>query len=99
MTSMFIPSPSEGVWDLGPFPVRAYALCIIVGIAVAIWWGERRWVRRGGRPGAVQDIAMWACLGIFRCNAIPVEPRWRIGLCGHVEFHPAWTAKGKPKET
>ena len=29
-----IPSPEQGVWTLGPFPVRAYALCIIVGIVV-----------------------------------------------------------------
>ena len=30
-----IPSPSQGVWELGPFPLRAYALCIIAGIVVA----------------------------------------------------------------
>ena len=29
-------------WHLGPFPVRAYALCILVGIVVAIWLGDRR---------------------------------------------------------
>ena len=55
-----IPSPAEGVWYLGPFPVRAYALCIIAGVVVAIWLGERRWVARGGRPGQVGDIAIWA---------------------------------------
>ena len=32
----YIPSPSQGVWHLGPFPLRAYALCIIAGIIVAI---------------------------------------------------------------
>ncbi|MBA3744603.1 prolipoprotein diacylglyceryl transferase [Sporichthya sp.] len=55
-----IPSPSQGVWDLGPFPVRAYALCIIAGIIVAIVVGDRRLVARGGRTGMVADIAMWA---------------------------------------
>jgi prolipoprotein diacylglyceryl transferase len=53
------PSPAEGVWHLGPFPVRAYALCIIAGIAVALWLGERRWVARGGRRGDVTEIATW----------------------------------------
>ena len=53
------PSPSEAVWHLGPFPVRAYALFIIAGIALAIWLGERRWVARGGRPGDVTEIATW----------------------------------------
>jgi len=32
----YIPSPSDGVWHLGPFPIRGYALCIIVGIIVGI---------------------------------------------------------------
>jgi len=53
-----IPSPDRGVWQLGPLPIRAYALCIIVGIVVAIWWGERRWVARGGTKGAITDIAV-----------------------------------------
>jgi prolipoprotein diacylglyceryl transferase len=55
-----IPSPGEGVWHLGPFPLRGYALCIIAGIAVAIWIGERRWRARGGEPGIIGDIALWA---------------------------------------
>ena len=55
-----IPSPSQGVWNLGPIPVRAYALCILLGIFVAIWVGGRRWVARGGRPGLVGDVAIWA---------------------------------------
>lgn len=55
-----IPSPPQGVWHLGPLPIRAYALWIIVGIVVAIWWGEKRWVARGGRSGVVLDTALWA---------------------------------------
>ncbi|MBM7813625.1 prolipoprotein diacylglyceryl transferase [Saccharothrix algeriensis] len=55
-----IPSPDRGVWQLGPIPIRAYALCIILGIVVAIWWGERRWVARGGVKGEVTDIAVFA---------------------------------------
>jgi len=55
-----IPSPDRGVWHLGPLPIRAYALCIIAGIVVAIWWGERRWQQRGGTKGTVIDIAVWA---------------------------------------
>lgn len=55
-----IPSPSQGVWYLGPVPLRAYALCIVAGIVVAIVWGNRRWMARGGRPGTVTDIAVFA---------------------------------------
>ena len=56
----YLPSPPQGVWELGPIPLRAYALCIIVGIVVAILWTERRFVARGGEPGTVTDVAVWA---------------------------------------
>lgn len=55
-----IPSPTQGVWELGPLPIRAYALCIVAGIVAAVWLTERRWVARGGAPGEVLDIAVWA---------------------------------------
>ncbi|MGW5704373.1 prolipoprotein diacylglyceryl transferase [Amycolatopsis japonica] len=55
-----IPSPDQGVWHIGPVPIRAYALCIIAGIIVAIWLGERRWVNRGGTKGTVIDVAVFA---------------------------------------
>ncbi|MFC5138648.1 prolipoprotein diacylglyceryl transferase [Actinomycetospora rhizophila] len=56
----YLPSPPRGVWELGPIPLRAYALCIIAGIVVAILWTERRFVARGGEPGTVTDIAVFA---------------------------------------
>ncbi|MCW2742221.1 MAG: lgt3 [Blastococcus sp.] len=55
-----IPSPTQGVWELGPLPIRAYALCIVAGIIAAIMLTERRWVARGGAPGDVLDISVWA---------------------------------------
>ncbi|ALG12789.1 prolipoprotein diacylglyceryl transferase [Kibdelosporangium phytohabitans] len=55
-----IPSPDRGVWEIGPIPIRAYAIFIIIGIIVAIWWGEKRLQARGGRPGEVVDIAVYA---------------------------------------
>ena len=55
-----IPSPSDGVWHLGPVPIRGYALCIVLGIVVAVWLSERRWVARGGKAGEMQDVALWA---------------------------------------
>ncbi|MEP6651436.1 MAG: prolipoprotein diacylglyceryl transferase family protein, partial [Lapillicoccus sp.] len=55
-----IPSPGEGVWHVGPLPLRAYALCILAGVLVAIWLGNRRWEARGGQPGTMSDLAVWA---------------------------------------
>ena len=56
----FLPSPTTAQLKLGPFPIRFYALCIIVGIALAAWYGERRWRARGGEPHIITDIAIWA---------------------------------------
>ena len=53
----YIPSPAQGVWHLGPVPVRGYALCIIAGVIAEVLIGERRWVARGGNKGAVADVA------------------------------------------
>ena len=61
-----IPSPTHSVWHLGPLPIRAYALCIVAGILVAIWLTTRRWRERGGNPDHVWDVAGWAIvLGII----------------------------------
>jgi prolipoprotein diacylglyceryl transferase len=56
----YLPSPPQGVWEVGPIPLRAYALCIIAGIVVAVLWTERRFTARGGEPGTVTDIAVFA---------------------------------------
>ena len=74
-----IPSPGQGVWHLGPVPIRAYALCIIAGVVVAIWLGEKRWVARGGRPGQVGDIAIWAVpFGLVGGRLYHVITDWRL---------------------
>ena len=54
-----IPSPGWSQFNLGPLTVHAYALCIIAGIFVAVV-SERRSLDRGGEPGDVEAIAMWA---------------------------------------
>ncbi len=81
-----LPSPTQAVWHLGPFPVRAYALCIIAGIALAVWLGERRSQARGGRPGLVGDIAVWAVpFGIVGGRLYHVASSWQpyFGPGGH----------------
>ncbi len=60
MIAAYIPSPSEGVWHLGPFPIRGYALCITVGIVIEILLGERRRVARGGDRGLVTVVGVGA---------------------------------------
>ncbi len=82
----FIPSPGQAVWHLGPVPIRGYALSIIVGIIAAIWIGERRWVARGGRPGEVSDVAVWAVpFGVLggRVYHVITDHRLYFGSGGH----------------
>jgi prolipoprotein diacylglyceryl transferase len=74
----YLPSPPRGVWELGPLPLRAYALCIIVGIVVAVVWTERRFTARGGEPGTVTDVAVWAVpFGLIGGRLYHVATDWR----------------------
>ena len=54
-----IPSPSQGVWHLGPLPVRGYAMSIILGVVVGVYIIDRRLRARGAPPGLGGDIAVW----------------------------------------
>lgn len=55
-----LPSPTVGVLHLGPLAIHAYALCILIGIGAAVAIAQRRLAERGGREGAVLDVALWA---------------------------------------
>jgi len=89
-----IPSPDQGVWNLGPLPIRAYAIAIIIGIVVAVWVGNRRYVARGGQPGLITDIAIWAVpFGIVGGRLYHVITDWQLyfgpdgsGLGGAVQI-------------
>ena len=75
----FIPSPSQSVWQLGPVPLRAYAFFILLGIFVAVWLGNKRWIARGGLDGQVADIAMWAVpFGIIGGRIYHVATDWEL---------------------
>jgi len=60
MSVAFLPSPARGLWYLGPLPVRAYALCIIAGILVALQVATRRYRKTGGRDGVMLAVATLA---------------------------------------
>jgi len=78
----YLPSPSRSVWHLGPLPIRAYALCIIAGILVAVWLTTKRWRERGGNPDHVWDVAAWAIvLGILggRIYHVVTDPELYFG--------------------
>ena len=67
-----IPSPDYEwqIWEINLFGlqlnIHMYALCILVGIVLAVVITSRRLTKRGAEPGVVLDIALWAVpLGII----------------------------------
>ncbi|WP_223690633.1 prolipoprotein diacylglyceryl transferase [Leifsonia poae] len=71
MSSWYASIPSPGPeWQqitlpFWPYRITTYALIILVGIIVAAIWTSRRLSKRGGEPGVVLDIILWAVpLGI-----------------------------------
>ena len=58
--ALSIPSPSQGVWEVFGFPLRAYALCIIAGIVVGMLMSNRRWKARGGTADGLETVVVVA---------------------------------------
>lgn len=72
-----IPSPDVSSFELGPIRVHFYALFILLGIALAIWIGSRRFKQRGGQAGMILDIALWAVpFGIVGGRIFHVLTHW-----------------------
>ncbi|WP_377642848.1 prolipoprotein diacylglyceryl transferase [Oryzobacter terrae] len=82
-----IPSPTVGVLHLGPLPLRMYAMCILLGIVLAVWLTGRRLVPRGFEKEQALDVAAWAVL---------------FGIVGGRLYHvvttpePYWGENGRP---
>jgi prolipoprotein diacylglyceryl transferase len=56
-----ITTPSTSAVAIGPFTIHFYALCIIAGVAVAIWLGNRRFTSaHANTEGVVADVAIYA---------------------------------------
>ena len=78
-TLLSIPSPPRAVWELGGFPLRAYALCIIVGIAVAMVIATRRWRARGGSSESLEVVVAVAVpLGIVGARLYHVATDYHL---------------------
>ena len=74
-----IPSPPQGTWYLGPFPLRAYAICILLGIVAAYFMGRARWKARGGNPDSLDAVAIVAVpLGIIGARAYHVVTDYQL---------------------
>jgi prolipoprotein diacylglyceryl transferase len=83
MPSAFLPSPSRAVWHLGPVPVRAYAICIVLGVLIALLVADRRYRRIGGQAGLILDVATLAVpFGLIGARAYSVITNYQLYV-GH----------------
>lgn len=82
-----IPSPTLSALEIGPLTIHMYALCIITGIAIAIWLGDKRF--RALTPNGasvVSEVAITAVpFGIIggRIYHVLSSPDAYFGSGGH----------------
>ena len=78
-TLLSIPSPDQAVWSVFGFPLRAYALCIIAGIVLAMVVASRRWRARGGSTDSLElVVAVAVPCGIIGARAYHVATDWHL---------------------
>ena len=55
----YLPSPSTGIYHVGPFTLHMYGVALLVAIAAALWLTGRRWVQFGGDWDLVYRVTIW----------------------------------------
>ena len=60
MNLTYIPSPTFSYFTVGPLTIRMYAICILIGICVAVAILTKRWKRCGGTFDQVLDTTLVA---------------------------------------
>ena len=58
MNLAYIPSPTFSKFEIGPVTIHMYAICILVGVCVAVWILSTRWKRYGGTFDQVLDTTL-----------------------------------------
>ncbi len=58
MTLAYILSPTISQFSIGPVTIHIYALCILMGIVLAVWITTTRWKKLGGNFDQVLDITL-----------------------------------------
>jgi prolipoprotein diacylglyceryl transferase len=58
---MAFPTPAHSALEIGPLTIHYYALCIITGVAIAIWLGDKRFKARvTNGQSVVSEVAITA---------------------------------------
>jgi prolipoprotein diacylglyceryl transferase len=82
-----IPTPTISVVEIGPLTIHFYALCIIAGVTIAIWLGNRLFLQSfPSAKGVVGDVAIAAVpAGVLggRLYHVITTPENFFGSSGH----------------
>lgn len=83
-----IPSPSTGVYHLGPFTLHMYGLMLLLAIAGALWLTGKRWVRVGGDWDLVFRVAIYGVIaGIIGARIYHDITSWNQDAAIHAHWY------------
>ena len=83
-----IPSPSTGVYHLGPFTLHMYGLMLLLAIAGALWLTGKRWVRFGGAWDLVFRVAIYGVIaGIIGARVYHDITSWNQDSAIHAHWY------------
>jgi prolipoprotein diacylglyceryl transferase len=81
------PTPAQSALEIGPLTIHFYALCIITGVAIAIWLGDKRFRAQAvNGKSVVSEVAITAVpVGVIggRIYHVLSSPSAYFGSSGH----------------
>jgi len=82
-----IPTPTTSAVEIGPLTIHFYALCIVSGVCIALWLGNKRFTAAyPDTYGVVGDVAIFAIpAGVIggRLYHVATSPDAYFGSSGH----------------
>ncbi len=83
-----IPSPSTGVYHVGPFTLHMYGVMLLLAIAGAIWLTGRRWVQFGGDWDLVYRVSIYGVIaGIIGARLYHLITSWNQDSAIHAHWY------------
>jgi prolipoprotein diacylglyceryltransferase len=83
-----IPTPTTSAVAIGPLTIHFYALCIVAGVCIALWLGNKRFTSSYATAhGVVSDVAIFAIpAGVIggRLYHVATSPEAYFGSNGHL---------------
>ncbi len=83
-----IPSPSTGIYHVGPLTLHMYGVMLLLAIAACVWLTGRRWVKWGGDWDLVYRCAVWGVIaGIVGARIYHLITSWNEDPAIHEHWY------------